>query len=86
MTEIIDKELTPEEIAEREAYDAGAYDREVERVQMLRFLAYTHPQTGSDVLLAKYQLGEDGVTLDDVKARKAEIRAEYPMPEPPQGD
>lgn len=82
MTEILDKELTPEEIAEQEAWTAGAYDRAVEQVKQARHAAYIAPD-GSDALLAKYQLGEDGVTLEMVKARKEEINAEHPYPEKP---
>lgn len=82
MTEIIEKDLTPEEIAEREAWDASAYDRAVEAVKVARHAAYTAPG-GSDSLLAKFQLGEDGVTLADVKARKKEIDAGLPFPVAP---
>lgn len=61
----------------------GAYDREVEAVKQARHAAYIAPD-GSDALLAKYQLGEDGITLDMVKARKEEINAQYPYPTPPE--
>ena len=53
MTEIIYRELTPEEIAERKAYEAGAYDRAVEEVKQARHSSYTAPG-GSDAILAKY--------------------------------
>jgi hypothetical protein len=53
MTEIIYRELTKEEIAERKAWEAGAYDREVEEVKQARHSAYTAPG-GSDAILAKY--------------------------------
>ena len=53
MTEIIYRELTPEEIAERKAWEAGAYDRAVEAVKQARHSAYTSPG-GSDAILAKY--------------------------------
>lgn len=53
MTEIIIRELTAEEIAERKAYEDGAYDREVEAVKQSRHAAYTAPG-GSDAILAKY--------------------------------
>ena len=45
--------LTPEQIAEREAWAAGAYDREIETVKQARHSAYTAPG-GSDAILAKY--------------------------------
>jgi hypothetical protein len=82
MTEIIIRELTAEEIAEREAWAAGAYDRECEQVRLERHAAYVAPD-GSDALLAKFMLGEDGVTLDDVQARKDEINAAHPYPVKP---
>jgi hypothetical protein len=53
MTEFIEIPLTPEQIAERKAYEAGAYDREVEQVKQARHSAYTAPG-GSDAILAKY--------------------------------
>ena len=85
MTEIIYTEHTPEELAEFAAYNSpqAVYEREVAEIEKLRYAAYSDPETGSDVMLIKAQLGEDGITLDDVKARKAAIRAEYPMPEAP---
>lgn len=79
MTEIIEKELTPEEIAEREAYEAGAYDREVERVKAARHAAYIAPD-GSDALFMKYQRNEDGVTKQAWLDRVAEINAAHPYP------
>lgn len=83
MTEIFIREQSPEEIAEDEAWAAGAYERELAEVERLRNAAYSHPDTGSDVLVIKATLGEDGVTIADAQARKAEIRAMYPKPEPP---
>lgn len=80
MTEIIEREPTPEELAEQAEWEANAYDREVEAVKQARHAAYIAPD-GSDALLAKYQLGEDGVTLEMVKARKEEINAAHPYPE-----
>jgi hypothetical protein len=53
MTEIIYRELTPKEISERKAWEAGAYDREVEQVKQARHSAYIAP-SGSDAILAKY--------------------------------
>lgn len=84
MTEILDKELTPEEIAEREAWEAGAYDREVEAVRLARRAEYQAPDSVDD-LLAQLALGEPGVTLDDIKKLKAEIKARHPKPEKPKG-
>lgn len=83
MTEILDKELTPEEIAEREAWLAGAYDREVEQVRQARHAAYIAPD-GSDALFMKYQRQEDGVTKQAWLDRVAEINAAHPYPEKPE--
>lgn len=85
MTEDITREPTPEEIAEREAWNSpqAVYERELAEVERLRNAAYSDPDTGSDVLVIKATLGEDGVTIADAQARKAEIRAMYPKPEAP---
>jgi hypothetical protein len=53
MTQFIETPLTPQQIAERKAWAAGAYDREVEAVKQARHSAYTAPG-GSDAILAKY--------------------------------
>jgi hypothetical protein len=53
MTKFIETPLTPEEVAERKAWAARAYDREVEAVKQARHAAYTAPG-GSDAILAKY--------------------------------
>lgn len=82
MTEDETRDLTPEEIAEREAWEAGAYDREVERVKAARHAAYTAPD-GSDALYMKWQRNEDGVTKQQWLDRIAEINAANPYPEPP---
>ncbi len=82
MTEIIERELTPEEIAEREAWEAGAYDREIEAVKNARHAAYIAPD-GSDALFMKFQRNEDGVTKQQWLDRVAEINAAHPYPEPP---
>ena len=81
MTEIINAELTPEEIAEREAYDAKAYEREVAEIELKRQSAY---QRESDPLFFKYQRSEDGVTKAAWLAKVDEIRERYPLPA--QGD
>ena len=78
MTEIIDKELTPEEIAEREAYNApeAVYDRAYAQVQHQRQSAY---QIEADPLFFKWQAGEG--TEADWLAKRAEIAERYPYPE-----
>ena len=82
MTEIYETELTPEQIAERKAWEAGAYDREVEAVKVARHAAYIAPD-GSDALFMKYQRNEDGITKQAWLDRVAEINAAHPYPEPP---
>ena len=77
MTEVSFRDLTPEEIAEREAWEAGAYDRAYAEVDQQRQLAY---EKESDKLRDYYLRGENGVTLDDWKAKVAEIRERYPYP------
>lgn len=80
MIEIIEREQTPEEIAEREQYAASEYDRELSLVQAQRESAY---RTESDFLRDYYLRGENGVTLEDWKAKVDEIRERYPYPEQP---
>jgi hypothetical protein len=69
MTEIIYVEETAEQIAERDAWAAGAYDREVEAVKQARHSAYT-AAGGSDAVYLKYQRGEatEQEWLDAVQA------------------
>jgi hypothetical protein len=69
MTEIIYRELTAEEIAEREEYAAGAYDRELAQVQETRRQAYIRD---ADPLFFGYQRGENTEQewLDAVQAVK----------------
>ena len=55
MTEIIYRELTAEEVAEREAWEAGAHDRAMEDVRKARQNAY---QLTADPLFFKWQAGE----------------------------
>lgn len=76
MTEIIYRELTPEEIAEREAWEAGEYTRAVEEVNALRRIAY---QAESDPIFFQWQRG-DTYTEEDWKAKIAEIDERYPYP------
>ena len=79
-TEIIIVELTPEELAEREAYEAGAYDREMAEVRRARHAAYTAPD-GSDAVFMKYQ--RDEATKEDWLAAKAAIDEANPYPPAP---
>lgn len=77
MTEFIETPLTPEQIAEREAWEAGAFDREVALVNQQRQSAYVQE---SDPLNFKWQ--ETGLEADK-KAwldKKAEIKERYPDP------
>lgn len=78
MTEIIYRELTPEEIAEREAWEAGAYQREYDAVTEARRNAY---QTESDPIFFQYQRGEKTQQewLDAVQA----VNAANPYPPAP---
>lgn len=76
MTEIIERKLTPEEIAERKAWEAGAYQREYDAVTELRRQAY---QVESDPIFFQAQRGET-YTLEDWKAKIAEIDERYPYP------
>ena len=80
MTQIIEREQTPEEIAESEAWNAGAFDREKRTVEEQRKAAYA---AESDYLRDYYLRGENGVTLEDWKAKVDEIRERYPYPEQP---
>ena len=80
MTEIIERPENAEEIANAEAWEAGAYDREVASVKELREAAY---KTESDYLRDYYLRGENDVTLEDWKAKVDEIRERYPYPEQP---
>lgn len=78
MTEIIDKEFTPEEIADQEEFAAGEHARAVKECETKRQLAYV---AESDPLFFKYQRNEDGVTKAAWLAKVDEIRERYPMPE-----
>ena len=79
-TPAIQRELTTEEIAEREAWDAGSYEREVASIEAQRKAAYL---SESDYLRDYYLRGENGVTLEDWKAKVDEIRERFPYPEQP---
>lgn len=69
MTEIIEREMTPEEKAEREAWEAGAYDREYAAVEEARLQGY---QRTSDPIMAQFLRGEktEQEWLDAVQAVK----------------
>ena len=69
MTEFIETPLTPEQIAEREAWEAGAYDREYDAVTEIRQQQYAKL---SDPIFMQYQRGEatEQEWLDAVQAVK----------------
>jgi hypothetical protein len=71
------REQTAEEKAAQKAWEAGAYDRELEAVKLARHNAYTAPG-GSDAVLAKHLRGEATKEewLDAVKA----INDAHPYP------
>lgn len=68
--------LTPEDIAEREAWEAGAYDRAVAETERQRQAAY---QAEADPLFFQWQAGES--TEEVWQLKRAEIRERYPYPE-----
>lgn len=76
MTEIIYRELTAEEIAEREAWEAGAHDRAMEDVRKARQNAY---QQTADPLFFKFQAGE--ATKEEWLTAREEVVASHPYPE-----
>ena len=80
MTEIIEREMTPEEIEERATYEAGQHERDLEAVRLQRHSAYTAPD-GSDAIFMKYQ--RDEATKEEWLAAKAAIDEALPYPEPP---
>jgi hypothetical protein len=69
--------MSDEEKAEREAYAAGEYDRQIVEVKQARHAAYIAP-SGSDAVFMKYQRGEATKQewLDAVKA----INDAHPYP------
>jgi len=79
MTEIITRQLTPEEIAERAEWEAGQHQRDIDAVNDERRNAY---QLESDPIYFQAQRG-DTYTLEDWKAKVAEIDARYPYPTAP---
>lgn len=79
MTKIIERELTPEEIAEISEWEAGQHQRDIDSVTEARRQAY---QVESDPIFFQAQRG-DTYTLEDWKAKVAEIDARYPYPTAP---
>lgn len=73
-------ELTPEYVADLEAWEAGAYDRAVADVTAARHAAYTAPG-GSDAVFMKYQ--RDEATKEEWLAAKAAIDEANPYPPAP---
>ena len=69
-------EATEEEIAEREAWAAGSYDRAYAEAQQSRQSAY---QLEADPLFFKWQAGE--ATEQEWLAKRAEIAEAHPYPE-----
>lgn len=80
MTKVETKELSKEEIEIRNEWDKNALEREISAIEELRKTAYA---AESDYLRDYYLRGENGVTLEDWKAKVEEIRARYPYPEQP---
>ena len=80
MTEIIEKELTPEEITDREAWEAGAFDREHAAVEQARQVAY---QQEADPIFFQSQRGKktEKEWLD--KIAEIDARLPYPVKETP---
>lgn len=77
MTEIISKNLTPEEIADRKAYSADDYNREYSLVEADRLAAY---RDESDPIFFNYQRSEDGATKQAWLDKVAEIKERHPYP------
>jgi hypothetical protein len=69
MTEIIEVHLTPEQIADREAWAANTYQREYDAVTVARQFAY---QKIADPIFMQYQRGEatEKEWLDAIQAVK----------------
>lgn len=78
--EIIERDLTAEEIAERDAWAASEYERTLADVSAARHAAYTAPN-GSDAVFMKYQ--RDEATKEEWLAAKAAIDAANPYPPAP---
>ena len=76
---IHDIPLTLEQEIERAEYEAQAHQRDIDAVNSVRRSAY---QLESDPIYFQAQRG-DTYTLDDWKAKIAEIDARYPYPVAP---
>jgi uncharacterized protein YdaU (DUF1376 family) len=76
MTEIIYRELTEEEEAERKAWEQGEHDRAIEAVKAQRQSAY---QAEADPIFFQAQR-EAGFKMEDWHAKIAEIEERYPYP------
>lgn len=76
MTEIIEREITPEEEAEREEWAAGQYDRDYAAVQEARRQAYVRI---SDPIYMQWKRGlkTEQEWLDAV----AQVEKNFPVPE-----
>lgn len=75
-----DVPLSPEQEAEREAWEAGQYQRDYDLVSLTRHAAYTAPG-GSDAVFMKYQ--RDEATKEEWLAAKAAIDEANPYPVAP---
>lgn len=80
MTEIIERKLTPEEIAERAEWEAGQHQRDIDAVKVARHSAYAAPG-GSDAIYMKYTRGE--ATMEQYLAMVKTIDDAHPYPEAP---
>ena len=76
MTEIIYRELTEEEIAEREAWAAEEPARQRKAVEDARRIAYSKT---ADPLFFKYQAGE--ATKEEWLAARKSVEEAHPYPE-----
>lgn len=74
-TVIIERPMTPEEEAERAAWEAGAYERAVAEVDSQRLAGY---QTISDPKFFEYQRGE--CTQQDWLDAVQSVKDLYPYP------
>lgn len=77
MTEIIERKLTKEEIAERAEWAAGQKQRDIDAVNEARRAAY---QLESDPIFFQVQRGEGNYTNQDWLDKVDEINARYPYP------
>lgn len=76
MTEIIFREMTPEEIEERAIWEAGQHQRDIDAVKQTRQSSY---QQTADPLFFKWQAGE-ATEQEWLDARSAVVEAN-PYPE-----